>query len=388
MPDSAPHSRASDRDLKLLWLAVFCLMFGFGIYSSTFFNFATEALKIGPKQIGWVEAVRETPGFLCVLAAALTMRVAEPLLGSVTMLLMAVGLGAYAWVDGIHSLMLWSFVWSVGLHTWMPIQSSLAMHLADAKSKGKRLGQTTAAGSVGTLLGMLAVRQLNYAVSFRHWFLAGAVLMLLAGLIMLTLRRDIAGYIEKPRFVWRRRYLLYYLLTLLEGCRKQVFFTFGPYALTKVYGVKLPTMALLMMINTFVNTIGAPAIGRTIDRIGERRILLVSYSALIFVFLGYATIRDAGVLCVLFCLDNFFYLSTFCLTTYVQKIAPPADLMPTLSMGVTTNHAAAVLVPLIGGTLWASFGYPITFKGGAVVVCISLMLAARIPSWKAVKTDK
>lgn len=379
-PSSCP------RDLKLLWLAVFCLMLGFGIYSSTFFNFATEVLKVGPKQIGWVEAIRETPGFLCVIAAALTMRIAEPLLGSLTMMLMAIGLGAYAWVDGIHSLMLWSFVWSVGLHTWMPIQSSLVLHLADEGSKGKRLGQTASAGAVGTLLGMAAVRAVNYSVSYKTWFIAGAVLMALAGLVMLAVRRNV-GHAEKPRFVWRRKYTLYYILTLLEGCRKQVFFTFGPYALTKVYGVKLPTIALLMAINTAVNMIGAPVVGRMVDRIGERRILLTSYSMLIFVFIGYASIKSAAVLCVLYCLDNLFYLSTVCLTTYVQRIAAPEDLMPTLSMGVTTNHTAAVLVPLIGGYLWAGLGYPVTFIGGAVVVCISLMLAARVPLHKAVRAQ-
>lgn len=379
------HSNPPNRDLKILWLAVFCLMFGFGIYSSTFFNFATEVLKVGPKAIGWIEAVRETPGFLCVLAAALTMRIAEPLLGSITMLLMAVGFSAYAWVDGIPSLMLWSFVWSVGMHTWMPIQSSLALHLADESSKGKRLGQTTCAGSVGALLGMITVRVVNYHLPYRSWFLIGAASMALASLVMLALRRDI-GHPEKPRFVWKRRYALYYVLAFLEGCRKQVFFTFGPYVLTKVYSVKLQTMALLWVINTIVNMIGAPVVGRALDRIGERRILITSYSALIFVFLGYASIKSAWVLCVFYCLDNFFYLSTVCLTTYLQKIADPEDLMPSLSLGVTLNHTAAVVVPLIGGYLWAGLGYPVTFMGGAAVVCISLLLAARVPRHKVLKT--
>lgn len=377
--------RANSRDLKLLWLAVFLMMIGFGIYSSTFFNFATEELRIGPKSMGWLEAIRETPGFLCVLAAALTMRIAEPLLGSITMLMTAVGLAAYAWVSGIHSLMVWSFVWSVGLHTWMPIQSSLALRLADEGSKGKRLGQTACAGSIGALIGMIAVRQVNYALSYQTWFLAGAAFIFAAAAVMLMLRRD-TGHSEKPRFVWRRRYSLYYWLALLEGCRKQVFFTFAVYALTKVYHTRLQTIALLMIINTVVNMIGAPWIGRMIDRIGERRILLTSYFALIFVFIGYASIKHASILCVLYCLDNLFYLSTSCLTTYLQKIASPEDLMPSLSLGVTLNHTAAVMVPLIGGYLWASLGYPVTFSGGAVVVAISLMLAMRVPRHKVVKT--
>lgn len=373
-----------NRDLKLLWVAVFCLMLGFGIYTSSFFNFATEILHIDPSSIGRVEAIRETPGLLCVLVAAITMRVAEPSLASIAMTLMAAGLAAYTRVNSIQSLMIWSFVWSIGMHTWMPIQSSLAMHLADASSKGKRLGQTAAAGSIGSVVGISAVMSFSHALRYQTWFLLAAVSMVVAACVMLFVRRNI-GHSEKPRFVFRWKYSLYYALTFLEGCRKQVFFTFAPYALTKVYHTPLRTMALLTLINNVVNMIAFSPVGRMIDRIGERRILLTSYSALIAVFMCYATIRVAPILCVLYCLDNFFYLSTTCLTTYIQKVAAPEDLMPTLSLGVTMNHGAAVFVPLIGGVLWASLGYPVTFRGGAVVVAISLILAARVPRHKVVK---
>jgi predicted MFS family arabinose efflux permease len=132
--------------------------------------------------------------------------------------------------------------------------------------------------------------------------------------------------------------------------------------------------------------IGYPIVGKLIDRIGERKILLASYSSLIMVFVCYATIRHAPILCALYCLDNLFYLSTTCLTTYIQKIAALEDLMPTLSLGVTLNHTAAVVVPLIGGFLWASLGYPVTFFGGAVVVFISLLMAARAPRHKVAVT--
>ncbi|MGC8862427.1 MAG: hypothetical protein ACP5R5_06580, partial [Armatimonadota bacterium] len=113
--------RSIERDLKLVWFALLCLMYGFGIYSACFFNFATEVLKIKPHEIGIVESIRESPGFLCVLVAALSMRIAEPMVASFAFVLMVIGMGAYAWVGSVHSLMVWSFVWSVGLHTWMPL---------------------------------------------------------------------------------------------------------------------------------------------------------------------------------------------------------------------------------------------------------------------------
>ena len=376
------------RDLKCLWLAVFSLGFGFGIYNASFFNFATEIIKIQPEQLGRVEAIRELPGFLCVFVAALTMRISEPLLSALAFFLMAIGLSAISTVQSVPSLMLWSFVWSTGIHVWMPLQSSITLHMAEEGSKGKRLGQTAGSGSLGTLLGMASVLILGHSLSYSHWFLIGGGFYAIAAFTMLKLRRNI-GHGNKPRFVWKHKYRLYYALTFLEGCRKQVFFTFALYALTKVYHTHLRTIALLMVINGLVNMFGAPIVGRIIDRIGERKILLTSYTALIFVFLGYAEIHHAHILYVMYCLDNLFYLSTACLTTYIEKIAEPADLMPTLSMGVTMNHVAAVLVPLIGGILWASCGYPITFRGGAVVVVISLILAATIkPVRKPVMSSK
>ena len=373
MSNVIEQSCAVSRDLKRLWAAVFFLFLGFGIYAACSANFATEIIKIWPMGIGILEAVREVPGFLCVFVAALTMRIVEPILGSLAFTLIAGGVGAYATVHGVPSLLVWSFVWSVGLHTWMPISSSLTLNLAGEHDKGKRMGQTAGFGSVGGVLGMLAVARIGHGLGYPQWFVVAGALIAVGAFIMLTLRRDI-GHMDKPRLVWKPKFRRYYLLSLLEGGRKQVFFTFAPYTLTMIYHTPLNIMATLMVINGVVGIVGAPLVGRLIDKIRERRILLVSYSCLIVVFLLYGIVHRAPILYVLFCLDNLFYLSTTCLTTYVQRIAGPEDLMPTLSMGVTMNHVAAVMVPLIGGLLWSRFSYPIMFYAGGVVVILSLFV--------------
>lgn len=383
--------RTTSGDLKRLWAAVFFLFLGFGAYSACSPNFATDIIKIRPMGIGLVEAVRELPGFLCVFVAALTMRIAEPILGAIAFTLMAIGVGAYATVMGVPSLLVWSFVWSVGMHAWMPISSSLTLNLSEENSKGKRIGQTAAIGSIGTVLGMLAIR---LSVSgnphpgrefYQVVFCAAGAMIAAGAVILVTLRRDI-GHMDKPRMVWKSKFLRYYLLSMLEGGRKQVFFTFAPYTLTRIFHAGVEVMSMLMVINAVVGIVGAPLVGKLIDRVRERRIMLWSYSLLVVVFLLYGTIHKAPetvgmsalwvfpILCALYCLDNLLYLSTMCLTTYVQRIAGPEDLMPTLSMGVTMNHVAAVLVPLIGGYLWMRFSYPVMFFAGGVVVVLSILV--------------
>ncbi len=381
------------RDLKKLWSAVFFMFLGFGIYNACAPNFLTEVLKISPMSIGFVEAVRELPGFLCVFVAALTMQIAEPILGAVAMTLLAIGIGAYATVHGIPSLLVWSFVWSIGMHTWMPLSSSLTLNLSDPSSRGRRIGQTVGFGAVGSVIGMLAVSLVAHRLHYQTWFVTAGALVAVGALTMLSLRRDI-GHMDKPKLVWKPRYRRYYLLSMLEGGRKQVFFTFAVYTLTKVYHASLQLMAALMLINGVVNLIGAPIVGRLIDRIRERRILMTSYSCVIGVFAIYGTAhlfpRWFGmpksdilpVLCTMYCLDNLLYLSTSCLTTYLHRIAEPEDLMPTLSMGVTMNHVFAVLVPLIGAWLWYRFSYPIMFVAGGVVVMLSLTVVSGMKAGK------
>ena len=381
MTDFHKRVRSLGRGILTVWTAIWFLCFGMGIYSACYFNFATEFIRINPVQLGQLEAVRELPGFLCAGVTAIAGRIAEPILGGGALLLMSAGLGAYALVRTVGSLMLSSFVWSVGLHSWFPLQSSLVLGLTRDGSEGRRLGQTASVGSIGMLSGMALVSLLGLAITYQVWFVIAAASVLVAGTCLFFVPRKLETH-AKQRFVWKRRYGLYYALTLLEGCRKQVFMTFAIYALTREYHTTLRVVAALMLINNVVNMLGAPIVGKLIDRIGERRILMTSYSALILVFLGYASIRNAHVLYVLYCLDNLFFLSSPCLTTYIKKIAEPRDLLPTLSLGVTLNHTAAVLVPLIGGALWASLGYPVTFYGGAVIVAVSVYLASRVNTTK------
>jgi predicted MFS family arabinose efflux permease len=305
------------------------------------------------------------------------MRIAEPTLGAIALSLVAAGIAAYFGVHNFRSLIGYSLVWSVGLHLWMTIQPSMVLSLADERSKGRRLGQISAVGAVGTILGMGLVFIAGDRIGMRSLFVIAGAIIFLGAITVSMLSKDF-GHKEKPRIVWNRRYSLYYTLTFLEGCRKQVFMTFAVFALVRNYGTPLRIVAVLMIVNNLVNATLAPRVGRLIDRIGERKVLAFCYAALIPVFIGYAVVRIPSVLYVLYCLDNLFFLGSIGLNTYLHKIAKPADVMPSLAMGVSMNHAAAVVVPVVGGYIWTKFDYPTTFIGGAVVVAISVLAALRI----------
>lgn len=365
------------RDLRLIASAVFFLYSGFGIYLATFNNFAVGVIHMQPEQLGVLEALREFPGLAMAFVLAIAMHIAEPLLGCAALMLLSAGFTGYSQTENYAPIVFYSVVWSVGLHVWMPLQSAMTLALFDEHEKGKRLGQMGAYAGLGTSVGIVLVLIFTKSVSFSTWYMTASALVMVSAIMVLFIRRDLTPP-DKPRMVLKRKYGLYYALTFLEGCRKQVFITFAVYAMVREYDASLKAVAMLMLINNVTNLLAAPVVGRLIDRIGEKRVLMTSYAALIFVFLGYALIQDLHVLYVLYCLDSLLYLSTYGLTTYLNRIADSRDLVPSLSMGVTMNHVAAVAVPLVGGFLWDALGYQAAFIGGAVVVVISLNLVRRM----------
>lgn len=370
------------RDLRLLAFTIFCYSFGWGSYFSTFNNFAVEKLNLQANQLGIVESVREMPGFLMVFVAALTMRIAEPVLASMALALVALGIAAYCMVDSVTMLIICSLIWSVGIHCWMPLSPSMTLNLSEEGRQGRRLGQMNSVGAFGTICGMAMVFAVARFLHYTNIFIIAGLAVAVGAFAVSRISRDI-GHAEKPRFVLRRRYSLYYLLTFLEGCRKQVFITFAIFVLVRQFHASLRVIALLMLLNSVTNLVLAPRVGRLIDRIGEKKVLVTCYALLIPVFIGYATIQTPIALYCLYFADNLLFLGSIGLTTYLHKIADPADVMPSLTMGVSVNHAAAVIVPIVGGQLWTRLGYPVTFYGGAVVVALSVLTVLRM---KAART--
>ena len=87
--------------------------------------------------------------------------------------------------------------------------------------------------------------------------------------------------------VFRRKYWLFYLLSLFLGARRQIFIVFALFLLVEHFRFSVNTVSVLFMINYAINWFLNPLIGRTINRIGERKLLSIEYSTAILVFTGY-----------------------------------------------------------------------------------------------------
>ena len=362
------------RDFRLLACAVFSVGAFFGVQLTMYNNFVVERLAIEPHQLGYVEALREIPGFLNALFIALMIRLAPPLVAGVSLIVMGLGLTAYAQVDSVATLAIYSVIWSLGFHSWTPLQETMALGFSPEGKKGRYLGQLRSVSSIARLAAIgTCIFTLQY-IRYEGLFVVGGLMTVLGGIAVMfaSKRRPL---VPEKGFVFKRRYGIYYALNFLQGLRKQMFITFAIFALVKVHGMPVGTTMILILINQTFITLTASLMGRLVDRWGERWMLSLSYIGLAFVFLGYAVISHRTTLYALYCIDNMIFFGGIALTTYLHKIAPEEDLKPTLSMGVTMNHFAAVAAPFIGGFAWHYFGYQVIFFAGSLLALASLAVS-------------
>lgn len=371
-------SELRQRGRRFLFLAVASVGFAMALQMGLNANFLADEIGLSGFQLGLLESIRESCGIFALGILALGAGLAEPLLAMGMLAVFSIGVGAYAAVPSYTWVIVMSLVWSQGLHVWMPLPHSMMMSLAEPGRTGHRLGEMHAYGSAGFGAGLLAAFALTKAgLTIRPLYLLACGAGLIGAGACLGIPAEIKT--EGPRFVFRREYRYFYLLSFLEGWRKQIFICFAGFLLVRKYGTPLETMLLLWITTKVIGYLAGPAVGKLIDRVGERKILVFYFSSLTVFFIGYATITVKAVLYSLFVIDSAFFVFAMALRTYVNKLVPANERTPTLSMGVAMNHAAAVTMPLAGGILWKFFGYQWAFAVGALAAMLSVGVAWRLP---------
>lgn len=346
----------------------------FGVQLTLFNNFVVERLGIEAHELGVVEAIREVPGFLNFVFLAMMIAMTPRLSASFMLIVMGVGIAAYAAIDSVETLVLFSLVWSVGFHAWLPLGQTMALLFSPEGAKGRALGFLRGVESLAWLATIGVTYFLLPYVGYGGMFIVAGIACVCGAVVISGASGRRPSGVDRS-FVLKRKYALYYTLQFLQGWRKQMFITFAIFALVKVHGMPVETTIVLVFINQALIALTGPFFGRLVDRYGERLMLSISYVCLIGIFLGYGTIEHRPTLYALYCLDNLVFFGAIALTTYLHRVVDDGDLKPTLSMGVTWNHVASVLAPLIGGLAWQAFGYRVIFLSGAVIAAISLVVA-------------
>jgi hypothetical protein len=347
---------------------------GLHLWQTLFDNFAVNVVHLEGQHVGVIQSVREIPGFLALLVVYVLFILKEHRLSALSVLLLGIGLAATGIFPSFLGLILSTLVMSFGFHYYETTYQSLGLQYFDksvAPAVFGRLRSYAALSSMATgVLVFLLVAVFSYA---QLYLLFGA---LVSGVGLWAFSRKPASDDMVPqhkKMIFKQRYWLYYALTFMAGARRQIFMAFAVFLLVKKFDYSVQGIAVLFFINNGINYFLSPFIGKCIVRFGERKMLSLEYLALIFVFISYALVDSWIVAGFLYIMDHVFFNFAIAINTFFQKIADPRDIAPSMAMGFTINHIAAVVLPAVGGMLWY-VDYRIPFLAGAGLSIISLML--------------
>ncbi|MDR2176576.1 MAG: MFS transporter, partial [Treponema sp.] len=168
--------------------------------------------------------------------------------------------------------------------------------------------------------------------------------------------------------------------------RRGFFITFAPFVLIRYYGAPTSIISLLLGICAVFGTIFSPFVGRLIDRLGYKFVMVADTLLLVVVCILYGFAHRIfppaiafWVVCVNYVLDSIISMASMASNVYVQSIASSQEeVTATLSTGVSVNHVISILIALLGGYIWDAVGIEALFSLSAVLGIINSVYAATI----------
>lgn len=363
-----------------LLILTLCATGGLQAWRTLFDNFAVHNVGLNGSHIGIIQSLREVPGFLALLVVYALLFVKEHRLAAFSVLILGIGVALTGLFPSFYGLIFTTLIMSFGFHYFETVNQSLTLQYFPKETAPLVFGRLRSLASACNIaVGLFFLIFAPY-LSFVSLYLCFGLIIILTAIWLSTsnpTRMDLP--IQRKEMVVRKVYWLFYLLTFLAGARRQIFIAFAVFLLVKKFNFTVQEIAGLFLLNNFVNYFLSPYIGKCIVRFGERKVLSAEYGALILIFCGYALVEDKYIAGILYILDHIFFNFAIAIKTFFQKIADPGDIAPSMAVGFTINHIAAVFLPALGGLLWL-IDYRIPFIGGALFSLLSLIAVQFIPS--------
>lgn len=378
----ALRQRWQNPEFALLVMAA-AMPLSFSTWMTLLNNFAVERAGFGGDEIGWLQSLREVPGFIAFSAIWLLLLMRERSLALGSLAVLGLGVAATGLFPHLWGLLATTFVMSLGFHYFETMHMSLTLQWIPAKDAPQAMGRQIAVrsfaslGTYGVVWLLWSVLGLDYV-----WIYAmgGGATFLLALVLFRCAPAPKAAGDQHRNMVVRSRYWLFYALTFMGGARRQIFVVFAGFLLVTRFDFDVATVTALHLANHAVSLWFAPRIGRFVGHFGERKALQLEYIGLIAVFSGYALVDQAWLAAVLYIVDHVFFAFAIAQKSYLQKIADPRDIAATSGVSFSINHVAAVIIPATFGTYLWSRSPDLVFWAGAIMASISLLLAQMVPT--------
>jgi len=157
------------------------------------------------------------------------------------------------------------------------------------------------------------------------------------------------------------------------------------------YGANAATISLLFAISAVACFFASPIVGRIIDKLGYKVVMVADTLILVLVCLCYGFAhhvfpKDVAfiICCVNYVLDAVISLASMASNLYVQDLSDSSDeVKATISTGVSINHVITIFIALFGGWIWQTLGIELLFIVSAVLGLCNSAYAATIKMKKA-----
>ncbi|KJF89426.1 MFS transporter permease [Photobacterium leiognathi] len=345
-------------------------------------NFAVDTVGMTGANIGVLQSIREIPGLLSFTVMFLLMLMSEQRVAILSLCLLGIGVAITGYLPSIYGFYFTTVLMSIGFHYLEAVNRSLSTQVLETESFGQSMGMIREASSfigLATFIAIILAIQFFDASAKTIFFFCGLTCAALAVYLLSFAHFKEHKVEQKNNIILRKEYSVYYLLTFLGGARRQIFVAFAGLLMVQKFHYSITMMAVLFMISSLATTLTVASIGRFIDRIGEKRALMIEYVALAVVFTSYAFVENHYLAGGLYILDSILFSFTIALATYFKKTIRSDEIASSSSVSFTINHIAAVFLPFLLGLLWVS-NYQIVFFCGAIISCMSLMVAFTIKS--------
>ena len=387
----------SDSSYRALFASIVTFALSFGLYKGIIDNYLAEVAGMSEFDKGVSEFFRELPGLGIILVLAVFYTASAAKLYQIGAVIMLAGMAMQAVIPSTKVLVIMAiFIYSLGEHMQLGMRNTLTLEYAKEGKSGAALGRQNAVYQIGTLAGYLVVIGIFFVLGnktslFKPIFWMSAAIILIGMLIAFRIKGESLPDKSKSRFYFHKKYTKYYMLELFYGARKQVFFTFGPYTLVLFYGASARAISILFAITSVCSYLASPIVGRIIDRIGYKVVMISDTLILVIVcfFYGFAhhifPMHIAFIICCAnYVLDAVISLASMAANVYVQDLADNGEeVKATISTGLSVNHLVTILVALFGGWIWKTLGIETLFILSAVLGLCNSAYAATIKTRKA-----
>ena len=385
-----------DTRFKVFLLSILITGLSYGLYKGMLDNFLAEIVGMGEMDRGVTEFFRELPGILLVLVLAVFYMFSAETLYKAGAVIMLVGMGMHAMLPPSKVLATLAIcVYSFGEHIQIGMKNTLSLSYAKPGRGGAALGAQSAVNQIGTLAGyMLIVLVFSFtatAGTYTAFFWLAAALAALSMGFSFGINSRSETDKNKRRFYFHKKYSKYYMLEMFYGARKQVFFTFGPYVLILFYGASAAMISLLFAVSAVACFFASPVVGRIIDRLGYKFVMVTDTLILVIVCFFYGFAHHIFpqnvafiVCCINYVLDSVISLASMASNVYVQDLSDnPDEVKATISTGVSINHVITIFIALFGGWIWQTLGIELLFIASAILGLCNSAYAATIKTKKA-----